>query len=170
MAADGTAPPAIHLHSLAAFQKPGQHEFAVRMKRLTDLIDGVGSTGCQPSSEGGEQETGQVKRDWGHGKASRCGAYNQSCNTSESTVQGINKKPSPFYIPLELQVSNPVRILVQINFLLFMDQSSSRNCVQLILYIKRAKMRKRTVRESQKHQHISRRGENKSYVSVFPIS
>lgn len=89
------------------------------MKRWTDLIDGVGSTGCQASSKGGEQETGELKRDRGHGKASGRGADDQSCNTSESTVQSINKKPS-LYITLELRLSNPERTLVQINFLLFL--------------------------------------------------
>lgn len=89
------------------------------MKRWTDLIDGVGSTGGQASSKGGEQETGELKRDRGHGKASGCGADDQSCDTSESTVQSVSKKPS-LYITPELWLSNPERSLAQINFLLFL--------------------------------------------------
>lgn len=119
-AAADPALPATPLHSPAAFQKPDQHQFAVQMKRWTDLIDGVGSTGCQSGSERGEQETGEVERDRGHGEASRCGAYNQSCNTSKSTSQSINKKLSTLYIKLEVKGFKPVKTLVQINFSLLL--------------------------------------------------
>lgn len=115
--------------------QPSQQMTTASPAQRTDLIDGVGSTGCQARSKGSKQEAGPVERAWSQRKACWSGAHDESCNTSTEMLvrsrifRHMVQEQSPtcsrwwsYRLQVDVLTSKKIYILGQQNG--FMEKSS----------------------------------------------